>query len=223
MRLILTSLLLAASAAAPAATVVVDTGHSRMQTGSKAADGTTEFSYNRAMAQAVIFELKQRRHNVIDVQDEGDDTTLTKRVNKTLGADLFLSIHHDSIQQEYLDAGRERQFTGHAIFASALSKHLKPSLKCAMTIGDAMLQSGSKPSRYHAAPVKGENRPLIDAKRGIHRYDHLVVLKVAQSPAVLLEVGVIVNPDELPRLKDPTWVKSTASNIADGIEACVRR
>lgn len=221
MRLIAALLLLAASGTTPAAKIVIDTGHSRMQAGSTAADGSTEFSYNRAMAEAVIYELKRRRHSVVDVHALKDDTTLTRRTKGTLGADLFLSIHHDSIQQKYIDAGQQGLFAGHAVFASALTKQMKPSLKCAITIGDAMLKSGSKPSRYHATPENGENRPLIDPRRGIHRYDHLVVLKVAQSPAVLLEVGVIVNPNELPRLKDPRWVSTTAANIVDGIEACI--
>lgn len=220
MRLIAAACLMLAGAA-NAATVVVDTGHSLFEGGSRAADGTSEFRINRAMAQAVIAELQKGGVTVVDVHAEKDDTTLGKRVSRTQGADLFLSLHHDSIQQRYLDAGREREFAGYAVFVSGLNKHVRPSLKCSITIADAMQRAGVRPSLYHAEPVKGENRPLLEAARGIHRYDNLVVLKSSQSPAVLLEVGVIVNPDELALLRDARWVQSTAVHIAAGVRACI--
>lgn len=220
MRLILAASLLLAGAA-QAATVVIDTGHSQFEGGSRAADGTSEFRFNRAMAQAVIAELQKSGVTVVDVHAERDDTNLGKRVSRTKGADLFLSLHHDSIQQRYIDAGRQREFAGYAVFVSGLNKQVRPSLKCSITIADAMQRAGVRPSLYHAEAVQGENRPLLEAARGIHRFDNLVVLKSAQSPAVLLEVGVIVNPDELAQLRDARWVQATAAHLAAGVRACI--
>lgn len=223
MRLVVLAALLALGNAASAATLVIDTGHSRTKPGSRGADGTMEFTFNRKLATALINELRRRSHTVVDVHADGDDASLASRTRQTAGADLFLSIHHDSIQQHYLDAGRAHEFAGHAVLASALAKQVDPSLRCALTIGDAMLKAGSRPSRYHAEQIPGENRPLIDAARGIHRYDHLVVLKQARSPALLLEAGVIVNPYQVPLLNDPRWIAGVAHHLADGIEACTGR
>lgn len=56
--------------------------------------------------------------------------------------------------------------------------------------------AGFTPSLHHAEPIKGENRPIIDAKLGVLRFDGLIVLKSARIPALLLEAGVIAHPEE---------------------------
>jgi hypothetical protein len=56
-----------------------------------------------------------------------------------------------------------------------------------------MAAQGFPFARHHAEPVKGENREIVDAKAGVYRFDDLIVLRMAQMPAVLLECGVIVN------------------------------
>lgn len=213
--------LLAQAMPASAGTIYIDTGHSRAQWGSKASDGTPEYVINRAMSVQVIEALRLRGHEVVDVGASSRDISLRNRVKDTAGADLFLSIHHDSIQPQLLKAGRAPEFAGFSVFVSGKAQKLNGSLRCAVHVGDAMVAAGERPSRYHAAPIRGEQKRLLDDRRGIHRYDDLVVLKHAQSPAVLLEVGVIVNPLELSKLTDPNWIASTASMIAGGVERCV--
>lgn len=206
---------------AHAATIVVDTGHSPVSSGSKASDGTPEFTLNRNLAVKVIEALKDKGHNVVDVHGTGSDRTLGSRTRQTGAADLFISIHHDSIQQFLIDEGRAPEFSGFSVFISGLSKNLRGSLKCAVHVGDSMVAAGEKPSRYHAAPIKGENRPLLDDRRGIHRYDHLAVLKASLSPAILLEAGVGVNPYEIGKLQSPEWTLKVATELAEGISRCV--
>ena len=46
------------------------------------------------------------------------------------------------------------------------------------------------------------------------------MLKTAPMPAVLVEVGVIVNPDEERRLARPDVIKRVAQAIARGARAC---
>ena len=57
----------------------------------------------------------------------------------------------------------------------------------------------------------------------MHRYDGLAVLKTAAMPAVLVEAGVIVNPDEEARLARPDTIQRVAQAIADGTHACQKR
>ena len=101
-----------------------------------------------------------------------------------------------------------------------LTPHYQQSLACAKAIGERLLAAGETPSLYHATPIKGENRPLIDTRLGIHRFDDLVVLKTAPMPAVLVEAGVIANPDEEPRLQNPATITKIANAISEGIVAC---
>ena len=66
------------------------------------------------------------------------------------------------------------------------------------------MAAGEKPSLYHAEPIAGENRPLLDRRLGVHRFDGLAVLKTATMPAVLVEAGVIVNPTTRHGWRGPT-------------------
>src|SRR5678810_566648 len=73
----------------------------------------------------------------------------------------------------------------------------------ASAIGEELRAAGMTPSRYHADPVIGENRPFADELNGVHYYDNLGVAKTAKMPAVLIESGVIINRDEEARMNDP--------------------
>ncbi|OGU24396.1 MAG: hypothetical protein A2580_08640 [Hydrogenophilales bacterium RIFOXYD1_FULL_62_11] len=221
MRSLLIAAALLCSLPAHAAQIIIDTGHSPSSGGSTASDGTPEFKLNRAMAEQVISGLTARGHQVVDVHAQGLDRKLLDRTSPTRGADLFLSIHHDSVQQQFLDEGRAGEFAGFAVFISGKARKMEGTLKCAVHVGDAMVAAGEVPSRYHAAPIPGENRELLDDRRGIHRFDGLAVLRSAQSPALLLEVGVGVNPYEIGKLTNPEWIAGTAIHIVDGIERCL--
>ena len=39
------------------------------------------------------------------------------------------------------------------------------------------------PTFHHAEPIKGENRELVNRDLGIYRFDDLIVLKSAATPA----------------------------------------
>ena len=80
---------------------------------------------------------------------------------------------------------------------------------------------GREPSLYHAEPIAGENRPLLDRRLGVHRFDGLAVLKTATMPAVLVEAGVIVNPDDEARVARPDTIERMARAISDGVHACL--
>ena len=77
------------------------------------------------------------------------------------------------------------------------------------------------PSRYHADPVIGENRPFADELNGVHFYDNLGVGKTAKMAAVLVEAGVIINRDEEARMNDAAVRKGIAEAIARGVKRCL--
>ena len=144
--------------------------------------------------------------------------------------DLFISIHHDSVQPRFLsswESGGEvfyysDQFAGFSLFVSRLSSHTEASLRCASTIGAALRGKGFTPSRYHADPIVGENRPFADEANGVHYFDNLAVLKTASIPALLFEAGVIVNRDEELRMRDPAVRKRIVESIVAGAGACLK-
>lgn len=223
MRFLSLLLLAAWPLATPAAIIVVDTGHSPKVAGATAADGRGEFQFNRAFSRALIKSLKDKGHMVVDVHGAGLDGSLASRAAAAKGADVFISIHHDSVQPAILKSPKLSEYRGFAVLLSGKTQNPAGSVRCAVEVGDAMVAAGESPSLYHADPIPGENRPLLDRARGIHRYDNLAVLKGAPAPALLLEVGVIVNPVELPKLSRLAWVEKTAAHVADGLDACVPR
>jgi len=78
------------------------------------------------------------------------------------------------------------------------------------------------PSRYHADPVIGENRPFADELNGVHYYDNLGVGKTAKMPAVLVEAGVIINRDEEARMNDPEVRARIADAVVRGTKRCLQ-
>ena len=107
------------------------------------------------------------------------------------------------MQQKYIDAGRQREFAGFSIFVSQRNPATRKA--CAAPRRSARRWwRRAKPSLYHAEPIAGENRPLLDRRLGVHRFDGLAVLKTATMPAVLVEAGVIVNPTTRHGWRGPT-------------------
>ena len=202
-------------------TVVLDTGHSPSAPGATSASGYGEYAFNLQATDMIAHELQERGIQVIRTGHDGRHWPLRSRAAQAHAADLFLSVHHDSIQQEWLDQGRAGEFAGFAVLASMKNPLAAKSTRCASAIGAAMRHVGEKPSLYHATPVKGENRPLIDRVNGVHRFDDLVVLKSSTAPAVLLEVGVIINPREEMKLADPHFVRQYAGPVADAVLQCL--
>lgn len=219
----LLSLLLALGCAGPAhaAHILVDAGHGPERPGATGASGRTEHLYNRDLAAALVRALAALGHRTTRIEGMGADIPPARRAQGAPDADLLVSIHHDSVQAGFLAAGRQSEFAGYSIFVSMLNPHPARSLACARHIGARMQAAGEQPSAYHAEPIEGENRPFIDRRLGIHRYDGLAVLRAAPMPAVLVEAGVIINPAEETRLGKPETITRLARAIAQGVHACL--
>jgi len=202
--------------------VIIDTGHTPQRPGSIGPGGTPEYEFNLRLSSYIAKDLQKRGTRVIRVSADGRDIALNRRTAATQYNSLFVSIHHDSIQQAWIDQGRRREFKGYSTFISERNPYRESSLFCAQRIGLRMQEVGEKPSLYHATPIKGENRPLIDHRLGVHRFDDLVVLHTARSPAVLVEAGVIANPDEESRLGSEDLARQLGAAIASAIVECIK-
>ncbi len=217
-------------ASAHAAEVAIDIGHSVQKPGALSARGRDEYLFNRDLAALLGAALRERGLVVRMINDGGDIDTLAERPRRALGADLFVSIHHDSMQAHFLstwdrDGAEIRygdRYAGHSLFVSRKNPQLARSLTCASAIGSAMRAEGFVPTRHHAERISGENRPFADEPNGVHYFDGLAVLRLAQVPGVLFEAGVIVNRDEELLLRDGERQKRMAQSVASGIAACLR-
>jgi N-acetylmuramoyl-L-alanine amidase len=101
------------------------------------------------------------------------------------------------------------------------SKKLEQSKRLATLLADEILALGRKPALYHAEKITGEGVTLLDPARGLYLFNELAVLRwmKAEIPAVLLEVGVLVNPADQAAVADPAFRQRLVAGIADAIEA----
>ena len=217
------------SAASPL--IAIDVGHSLQQPGATSARGKQEFEFNRELAEIVLRNIVAIGGHGFEIGADGKSVDPETRPAEAgaRNAKFFLSIHHDSVQPQYLDdwtwaGGVQRyagdRFSGFSLFVSRKNKQLAASMQCASDIGRKLIEAGFKPSTHHAEKIEGENREWADQADGVLYYDNLIVLKNAKMPAVLLESGVIVNRDEEERMLDPIVRHKIAGAIALGLSKC---
>jgi N-acetylmuramoyl-L-alanine amidase len=185
------------------------------------ASGIAEFEFNLKLANEVRENLEKSGLRVRMIGEKGNYIFLNHRTRAASGSDLFVSIHHDSMREQVLATKRD-ELAGFSLFISRNNPHIDKSLACASAVGAELRAAGFTPSRYHADPVIGENRPFADERNGVHFYDNLGVGKTAKMPSVLVEAGVIVNRKEEARMLDPEVRSRIAQAIAQGVAACLR-
>jgi N-acetylmuramoyl-L-alanine amidase len=201
--------------------VAVDVGHYAAEPGVISAGGRPEFEYNRDLALEVKTDLEKSGVQVRLIGERGDYAVLHRRTRDARGADLFVSIHHDSVRERLLP--HADRFSGFSLFISKFNPFPDRSLACASMIGKKLRENGFTPSRYHADPVLGESRPFADEANGVHYYDHLAVARSATMPSVLVEAGVIVNREEERRMRDPEVRGRIAAAVAAGARDCLAK
>jgi N-acetylmuramoyl-L-alanine amidase len=199
----------------------VDVGHYHAEPGVISASGIPEFEFNLKLAAEVKENLERSDFKVRLIGDKGNMVFLNHRTRAAKGADLFLSIHHDSMRESVIGTRRD-ELAGFSLFISRKNPEVRKSLACASAIGAELRAAGFTPSRYHADPVIGENRPFADEANGVHYYDNLGVAKTAKMPALLVEAGVIANRQEEARMLDPQVRSRAARAIAEGAAKCLR-
>ncbi|MBO4369221.1 MAG: N-acetylmuramoyl-L-alanine amidase, partial [Desulfovibrio sp.] len=197
---------------------ILDPGHSPAHPGALSCSGRYEHLYNEDLATTVLRYLKERGLSVTVTRSAKEDISLISRAQMAKGKKLFLSLHHDSAQKKYLSIRNAFPCTdtirGYSLFVSAKNAYFESSLLYARILGEILTTMGFRPSTHHGEPIAGENRPLLDARLGIYQFDDLVVLKKADSPAILLEAAVIVNPDDDVLSQNKTFQLRIAEAIA---------
>jgi N-acetylmuramoyl-L-alanine amidase len=207
-------------------TIVLDPGHTAKKPGAVGVRGICEVVYNDHFTELLKTALTAAGYHVALTRTPGEEVTLEERgerANRSTGI-IFLSIHHDSAQLKYLDkktvAGKTTYQTntplrGYSIFISRKNADFDRSNRFAQLLAEEIQRLGRQPTLHHAEMIPGEGRTLLDSRLGIYQFDDLKVLKGAGMPAVLLELGVLVDP------VDEAYVSNKA-NQAALVKAVVR-
>jgi N-acetylmuramoyl-L-alanine amidase len=228
MRLLLSLLSFSYACSVQSATIAVDVGHYLAAPGAISAYGVGEFNYNLALARSVQSTLQAAGHQVNLINGDGQMRELRARVQAAAGADLLVSIHHDSVQPQYLQlwdvAGKSQryadQFSGYSLFVHSQSTQFGRSLACAQAMSQSLQATGFKPTNHHAPGVAGEDRVQLDPLLGIYDAD-FVVVRLGKTPAILFEAGVIVNRAEALTLQEPATQAQMAAAILNSL-SCLK-
>jgi N-acetylmuramoyl-L-alanine amidase len=211
--------------------VVVDVGHTVEKPGADSSRGVTEYSYNLQLADETMHALLKAGFEkaVRLITETAPLRGLLERAARAnaMHADLFISIHHDSVPDNLLESwefqGQQRffsdRFKGYAIFLSKENANPKGSLEFGHFLGEQLLARGLHYTPHYTLPLMGRRRhELLDAEAGVYRYDQLVVLRKTLMPAVLLEAGSIINRDEELEMASAERRALTSAAIAAAVE-----
>src|SRR5271167_3361369 len=189
--------------------VLIDVGHTATSPGADRARGVPEYEFSLKLADAIAQSLHEAGFDkTVRLVTSGTRlTSLFERAKRAnaLHADLFISIHHDSVPDNLKETWQYEakkyfysdQFSGYAIFISNDNADRTGSLAFGHSLGQELQKHGLRYTPHYTLPLMGRYRhELIDEEAGVYRYDHLIVLHSTRMPAVLLEAGSIINRQE---------------------------
>src|ERR1700737_4772336 len=223
------------SALKPAATtcdpskfrIVLDVGHTAESEGAISARNVAEFVFNLRLAQRIEEKLKAEgfAETRLLLTEGKARPSLVKRVAaaNNLHADLFLSIHHDSVPNSLLEdwefEGKKShfsdRFSGYSVFVSRNNPDFKTSLSFAELVAKEMKAHGLQYAQQYTLAIMGRyQHPLLNKETGVYSYNQLVVLKSTRMPAVLLEAGSIITRDEELKMDSPERRDIISSAVA---------
>jgi N-acetylmuramoyl-L-alanine amidase len=211
--------------------LIVDVGHTVQSDGAMSARNVPEFQFNLRLAQRLVDKLKSEGFSTtrLLVTEGKARPSLATRVNAANNwhADLFLSIHHDSVPEKLMEnwefEGKKShfsdRFSGYGLFVSKENADFETSMRFAKLIGTQMHARGIKFASQYTLPIMGKYRhDLLDRDAGIYRYDHLIVLQHTHMPAVLLEAGSIINRDEEMQMASPERQDMTVNAVTTAVK-----
>ena len=213
--------------------VVIDVGHTAGKPGAISARGVYEYDFNLKLATLIDKKLHDAGFDkavlLITKDVSRYHAGLFKRAERAhaMSADLFLSIHHNSVPDSFLQKwqynGAEHsysdRFKGHSIFVSRDNADYRDSLMFAKMLGQKLKDRGLKYTPHYVEKFMGHRqRILVDADVGVYRYDQLIVLKNNRVPAALLEAGSIINRDEELQMASPERRGLISAAAVDAIE-----
>jgi N-acetylmuramoyl-L-alanine amidase len=211
--------------------IVLDVGHTAESEGAISARNVAEFDFNLRLARRIAESLKVAGFAAtrLLVTQGKAKPSLFRRVAAAndLQADLFLSIHHDSVPNSFLEdwdfQGKKSHFSdrfgGYSVFVSRENPDFRTSLKFAELVGREMKAEGLDYARQYAQAIMGRYRhELLDKDTGVYRYDELVVLRRTRMPAVLLEAGSIINREEELKMSSPERQDMIASGVTTAVK-----
>ncbi len=215
-------------------TVVIDPGHGGIDGGAEGVNGTVEKQITLAFALELAAKLRQENRYEVHLTRTSDEFLRLDdrvRIARQRGADLFISIHADTIRLKGIRGATVYTVSDKASDAEAQALADRENLSDQLAsmpveeenqevvdiLVDLIRRETHGFSIRFAKTLVGELSDSVGVINNPHRFAGFKVLKAPDIPSVLVELGYLSNPKDEAQLRDPEWRGKAISSIADAI------
>jgi len=202
-------------------TVVLDPGHGGHDNGVQGPSGTLEKNVALSLAQLIAGQLKKDYKVILTRSDDyWVDIPGRTAVANHLKADLFISIHtggsflhqakgttifyYKELSGHVLETGSDSSKPGNAGNPQSLWDNIQAGhIASSKTLTQIMQNNISSQVKFSKSKIQNAD---------------LMVLKGADMPAILIEVGYLTNPGDEKKLQNPEILSDFAKAICNGID-----
>jgi len=217
-------------------TIVLDAGHGGIDGGAAGLTGTVEKDITLAFA----FELRRAldesgRYATVMTREKDEFLRLDDRVRiaRQAEADLFISIHADTIHARGVNGATVYTVSDRASDEDARALAERENLAdqvaginvseenrdVADILTDLVRRETHSFSLRFARSLVGELSTEIEMIKNPHRSAGFRVLRAPDVPSVLVELGYLSDAGDEMRLNDPEWRKKAIGSISSAIAA----
>ena len=214
--------------------VVIDPGHGGIDGGAEGPNGTVEKDVTLTFAKELRDRLAaEGTYDVYMTRETDEFLRLDDRVRiaRQHGADLFISIHADTINLKGIRGATVYTVSEKASDAAAqaladrenLSDQLagiaveEENHEVADILIDLIRRETHTFSMRFARSLVGELSTTVGLINNPHRSAGFKVLKAPDVPSVLVELGYLSNTDDEAQLRNPEWRGKAAASICNAI------
>jgi N-acetylmuramoyl-L-alanine amidase len=221
--------------------VVIDAGHGGIDPGAVGAGNLLEKDLVLSVARRVQEQLeKTGRYQIVMTRSRDVFVSLNERlqISRAAAADLFISIHADSIEAVYAQSikgatvytlsERASDAEARAIAEKENASDLIAGLDVANgeenddvknILIDLMKRETANFSSEFSRTLVSKLKSTVSLSRSPERAAAFKVLRQTHAPSVLIEMGYVSNPDESRQMRSPSWQQGVAKSIANAVEA----
>jgi N-acetylmuramoyl-L-alanine amidase len=215
-------------------TIVIDPGHGGIDGGAESASGTIEKFITLSFARELRDQLVAAgAYDVFMTRDKDEFLRLDERVRiaRQHGADLFISVHADTIRLKGIRGATVYTISDKASDAEAqaladrenLSDQLagieieEDNQQVADILIDLIRRETHGFSMRFARSLVDELSSTIGLINNPHRSAGFRVLKAPDVPSVLVELGYLSNAKDEQQLRSADWRGKAASSIVSAV------
>lgn len=215
--------------------VVIDPGHGGVDNGASAPSGVHEKDITLAFAlQLRDLLVASGRFDVAMTREDDTYLTLNERVDlaRQNKADLFISLHADTFQQEDIRGAsiytRDERATDilDKILADGENRadivagYVEPDTNEPVVdiLVDLMRRQVRQQAFVAAGDIVKAMEPSVTLRRFPVRQGDFFVLQAPDIPSLLIELGFMSNAADIANLESQSWRDKVVSAIAKGVE-----